>query len=120
MSKSLSRGLYLFSILLAIVGGLLLAYSVTTHPIGQNSRVTEVIHSGWLLIGSILAFASVLLAFAAWIGALIRVAQLGRWIWFVCLIVFSGIAMLLYIFFGPRTPTRAMMAAHAPPAGGFG
>jgi hypothetical protein len=47
-------------------------------------------------------------------------APLGHWIWFVFLLLFSGIALLLYIFFGPKTPTRAVMTAHAPPAGGFG
>ena len=120
MSKSLSRNLYLLSILLTIIGGLSLARGVMENPNPLHSTVNQLAHSLWLDVGAILVFVAGLLVFAAWIGALIRTAQLGRWIWFVFLILFSGLTLLLYIFFGPKTPTRAYIAAHAPPAGGFG
>ena len=43
----------------------------------------------------------------AWIGALIKTAKLGQWLWFILLIVFSGITMLVYIFAGPTKPANS-------------
>jgi hypothetical protein len=40
----------------------------------------------------------------SWIGALIKMAQLQRWGWFICLLLFQSIALLLYVFIGPETP----------------
>ena len=48
-----------------------------------------------------------LLILISWIGALIRTAVLGRWGWFVVLLVLGLIGLLLivqliYVFFGPN------------------
>ncbi|BCL83037.1 hypothetical protein ccbrp13_55020 [Ktedonobacteria bacterium brp13] len=56
------------------------------------------------VIGGLLVFIGGILVLIAWIGALIKTAKLGRWGWFVCLIIFSGITLLIYIFWGPTTP----------------
>jgi hypothetical protein len=32
---------------------------------------------------------------------------LGQWVWFILLIVFSGITMLVYIFAGPTQPANS-------------
>ena len=50
-----------------------------------------------------------ILALIAWIGALINSAKANRWGWFVCLIIFSGITMLVYLFAGP-VPARQPQA----------
>jgi len=89
MSRSLSRNFYLIGVLIVFI-----SFILTTN------RTTSVLGSIILLIGGIVAF-------VAWIGALVKTAQLGRWGWFVCLIVFSIIAMLIYIFSGPQTPKAA-------------
>ena len=41
----------------------------------------------------------------AWIGALIRTAQSGRWAWFVLLLLFSVVSLLVYLLWGP-TPEK--------------
>ena len=120
MSKSLSRTLYLLSILAAIVGGLLLARAFAGHTTTVNGTVTYVAHGGLAALGSTIGVVSVILALVAWIGALVRMAQLGHWVWFVFLILFSGITMLLYIFFGPKYPSRPPMPVTTPPYGNFG
>jgi hypothetical protein len=45
----------------------------------------------------------------AWIGALIKTAQLGQWLWFVLVLLLSGtvIMMLVYIFAGPTKPANS-------------
>lgn len=40
-------------------------------------------------------------AFVAWAGALVNSAKARRWGWVACLIVFSAISMLAYLFIGP-------------------
>lgn len=41
----------------------------------------------------------------AWVGALIRTAQSGRWGWFVLLLFFSVVSLLIYLLWGP-TPEK--------------
>ena len=86
MKKSLSRILYLSGLVLSFIGGALLQASSTV---------------AYALIG-----VAVVLILAAWIGSLITTAKLGRWGWFVCLIIFSSITMLVYIFWGPKTSAK--------------
>jgi hypothetical protein len=43
----------------------------------------------------------------AWIGALIRTAQSGRWGWFVLLLLFSGVSLLIYLLWGPTPENLA-------------
>jgi hypothetical protein len=105
MRKSLSRNIYLAAIGLAIVAGILLAISIPGGTSTQTATGTQVTPGNGALFGIalFLFFAAGIVGFVAWIGALIRMAQLKRWGWLICLIVFSGIAMLLYIFIGPTT-----------------
>jgi uncharacterized protein (DUF486 family) len=56
------------------------------------------------LIAILLLIVGSVFALIAWIGALIKTAKLGQWLWFILLIVFSGITMLVYIFAGPTQP----------------
>lgn len=119
MNKSLSRLLYLLSILCAIVGSLLLARGYMGSTMLPDGT-THLAHTGSAVIGIVLEFIAIVFAFIAWIGALIRMARLRRWGWFTCLIIFSSIAMLFYIFFGPKTATYPSMSITTPPYGGFG
>lgn len=112
MKKSTSRNLYLLALLLDIVGVVLFVIGA----VGSNlNDLNTLAASGHLFvsadmsnpmftaIGALLVALGGLLFLIAWIGALIRTAQLGRWGWFVCLLVLSGITMLVYIFGGPTT-----------------
>jgi len=42
----------------------------------------------------------------AWIGALVRTAQLQEWVWFVLLLVFQGVTLLAYVIAGPDQPRQ--------------
>lgn len=96
MSKSLTRTLYLVGLVLEAVGAL---FTV----LGLRGTGTP-----FLLIGiPVVAIASILLT-VVWISALVKTLQLRRWLWFVCLLVFSGLALLLYVFIGPQQPPTAL------------
>lgn len=119
MRKAFSRLLYLAAIVFALIGGFLLSHAYADGVVLPNgalhpSNVTTAV------FGIILASLACVLALAAWVGALFKMAQLHRWGWFVCLLLFSGITMLLYIFFGPTTSTYPPMPVTTPPYGGFG
>jgi hypothetical protein len=113
MRKSVSRTLYLLAIVCSIGAAVLVFLGLngtTITALPSNASYTDVINSvnnpALLIAGVAVAAIGSILALIAWIGALIRTAQLGRWGWFVCLLVLSGITMLVYIFAGPTTPAR--------------
>ena len=104
MSKSLTRNLYLIAILGLIVGIVIATVGATqTTTAADGTPTLSGTGATLALVGLALYVIAGILAFVAWIGALIKTAQLKRWGWFVCLIVFSGITMLVYIFAGPET-----------------
>ncbi|HET8840329.1 MAG TPA: hypothetical protein VFN35_02635 [Ktedonobacteraceae bacterium] len=108
MRKSVSRTLFLLAILLEIAGGVVFALGLqgTTYTTSGNTITSVNLGSSspLLLVSTALFAIGGLLALIAWVGALVRTAQLGRWGWFVCLLLFNGITMLIYIFAGPTTP----------------
>jgi hypothetical protein len=109
MSRSLSRTLYLIGIGILILGGILLAIGIpggTTTTDANGVHVTTPGNGALFGIGLTLMLLASIPMFVAWIGALVRTAQLGTWGWFVALLLVSGIAMLIYIFFGPDIPRR--------------
>ena len=57
--------------------------------------------SGAVVIGFVLYLAGALAALVAWILGLIRTAQLGRWGWFVAVLLISPLGSLLYGLAGP-------------------
>lgn|SRR5258708_32209441 len=133
MNKTLSRVLFLFGIIAMLVGAGILIYAfsgngirLTGNGLQANGDViaSHVTHPFWATIGAIVAFFGYLLGLIAWMGALARMAQFSRWIWFVCLIIIPGLAMLAYVFFGPRTPSRRVQAPKPitapPPYPGYG
>lgn len=123
MHKSVSRNLYLLALVCAIVAAVLIVLgisgsTVSTFQNGQYSvpAVTSIGNPGLFVAGIGLSIVGGILGLIAWIGALVRTAQLGRWGWFVCLIVLSGITMLIYIFAGPTTPAnQPVYASQYPP-----
>lgn len=117
MNKRLSRWLFFLGILLMLIGGGFLVYAFSRGGFPTNSTVvtSQVHHPFWAMIGSIIALFGYLLGLIAWMGAIARMAQFSRWVWFVCLIILPFLGMLCYVFFGPRTPSRrAQMQRPAP------
>jgi hypothetical protein len=111
LSKSLTRTLYLLAILGFIVGFVLTIVGASqTSTAADGTSTISGTGAAVALVGVVLYAIAGILAFVAWIGALIKTAQLQRWGWFVCLIVFSGITMLIYIFAGPETSPNQVPA----------
>ena len=122
MSRSLSRNLYLIGLGIVIVATILifaaLAGSQTTTDASGYTRVTSVGNPILLGLSIFLFVIAGIIDLVAWVGALVKTAQLGRWGWFICLLLFSGITMLIYIFAGPQTPAYVQVPAGGyPPAG---
>ena len=65
----------------------------------------------WLAIG--LYVVGGITSFIGYLGALIKMAQLEQWLWFILLLVFSGITMLVYIFVGPETRAGSQLPTYA-------
>ena len=108
MSKTMSRNLYLLGIVAAIIGGIFEAIAFaagkTSTTAGGGSTTTP---NGILFVLALIFFiAAAVAGTIAWIGALIRMVQLQHWVWFVLLLLISGIMMLIYIFFGPTRPAN--------------
>jgi hypothetical protein len=111
MRKSTSRWLYLGGIVIAIIATILLVVSLqgssTSTSASGTTTVTSIGNPGLLSVSVILYVISGIIAAVGWIGALVKTARLGRWGWFICLLLLSGITMLVYIFAGPTTPVSS-------------
>ena len=128
MRKKTILWVVLAAIVLAIVGAVIFAPSIataTSHCTQEqisNNTCSITLKGGQaagVIIGSILWVVSGVLWLVAWIGALIRSAKMGSWVWFVIILLFSGLGTLIYAIFGPRdrpTPTAYPPTSY-PPAG---
>lgn len=115
MKKSVSCVLYILALLLYVGGVAVFVYGAgggnmdTFNSLAASGHLfvaADMSNSMLTALGALLVAAGSLLALIAWLGALIKTARLGRWGWFVFLLLFSGITMLIYIFAGPTTSTR--------------
>jgi hypothetical protein len=118
MERKTSRNLYLIGLLLIIVatvlfvvGGTAALAATTTNPDGTVNTSAGAGLGIMVLIAIIVYVVGGILALIAWIGALIKTARLSQWLWFILLLVFSGITMLVYIFAGPTKPASSAQAA---------
>jgi hypothetical protein len=112
MKKSVSRILYLLAIVIDIVaitvfyqgaGGGDMAKFNALAAAGHLFVAADMSNSSMTATGALLFLIAFLLAIVAFVGALVKTARLRRWGWFICLLLFSGITMLIYIFAGPTT-----------------
>lgn len=106
MKRKTSRNLFLAAIISLILSVVILVVSTPD----QTTASTQAAGLGVtiLLIVALLAlFAAPVLAVIAWMGALIKMAKLGHWVWFMLLLVLNGFTMLIYIFAGPTEQAGA-------------
>ena len=89
MSKKTINRLFWPAVILFIVGIVLAVVGAA-----QSSAILALIGVVAYLIGLVLYIIS-------WIGSLVATAKLGRWGWFVCILLLSPIAELVYVFAGP-------------------
>jgi hypothetical protein len=104
VSKSRTRTLYLLGLLGLVVG--LVLYVVAANQGALDANGTPMLTgpgATLALVALAVYVVASILATVAWVGALIKMAQLQRWGWFVGLLLFSGIALLIYVFAGPTT-----------------
>jgi hypothetical protein len=100
MQRSTSRNLYLIGPLIGLVG--LIPFLLAYLGAFQNLGVILL-----LLAGVALPLVGGILTLIGYLGALAKLAQLSQWGWFVLLLLFSAIAMFVYIFAGPMESKRA-------------
>ncbi len=99
-----------------IIGGLVgSTYSTTTAGYSTSTQVTSFGNLPLFIIGVIIVSLSAIPFLIAWIGALINLARLQEWIWFVLMLIFSWITLLVYLFAGPTTPRTPQYAQYMPP-----
>ena len=118
MERKTSRNLYLSAIVLAIIAAILFVVSggvaaANVTPDGQVSGAAGGIFAILAIVAVVLFIVVAILAFISWVGALIKTAQLGQWLWFILLLILggTGIMMLVYIFVGPTEPKMVTAAS---------
>jgi hypothetical protein len=110
MRRSLIRILYLSGLGVILLGVILLLVSfasgatTTTNAYGGTTTTPNNVALFVAAIGIICLGAIPVLV--AWIGALVRTAQLQEWVWFVLLLVFQGVTLLAYVIAGPDQPRQ--------------
>ncbi len=77
--------------------------SCQTSIYGTNPGECLVSASGSVLIGFVLYLAGVLAALFAWLIGLFQTARIGRWGWFLGVLLLSPLGSLLYGLVGPKT-----------------
>ena len=116
MSKRTILILSIAAILLGIVGAIVYVIGVgavaTCAGTGATSISADCASQGGLsfLIGTGLLILGGICSLIAFIGGLIKTAQIGAWVWFVLILLFTPLATLIYGIAGPET--RATPAAY--------
>ncbi len=112
MSKRTIRLLAILSILLALVGaGLIVAGIVGSPWTTPSAHATGFASLSLFVAGVVIAALALVSHQIAWAGALINLARLQQWSWFVFVLVLHGIAVLVYLIAGPTTPAGMVYAA---------
>ena len=113
---------FIVSILMDLIGlGLLVGglvgstYTTNTYGNSTNAQVTNFGNLPLFVTGVTLLSLSAIPFLIAWIGALINLARLHEWVWFVLILIFSWITLLVYLFAGPTTPRVPQYAQYMPP-----
>ena len=111
---------FIVSVVLLIAGlslfiaGLIGSTTVYNQYTGAND-VTSLGNPTLFVTGIILWVLSCVPFLVAWIGALVNLARLQQWVWFVLMFVFSGICLIVYLFAGPETPKVAQYPQYPQP-----
>ena len=113
--------LYVLSIVMGLVGaGLILAglagstFSNPSTPYSVGSQVATLGNPALFVAGVAIAVLAGIPHLIAWIGALVNLARLQQWVWFVLMLLFSSICLLVYLIAGPTTPAAPQNPSYAP------
>ena len=124
MKRSLIRKLALSSIGVALLGGILLIVTIatgtkTTSQLADGTTMVSItsVNVGLLIVSILVLVAGGIVNFIAWVGALVKTAQIHSWGWFALVFFLNPIGMLIYSFVGPEVP--AVMAYPMPQQTGY-
>jgi hypothetical protein len=102
-----------------IIGGLVgSTYTTTTNGYSTNAQLTSIGNAPLFIVGIVIASLSAIPYLIAWIGALVNLARLQQWVWFVLMLIFQWITLLVYLIAGPTTPAGVpQYSQYMPPQG---
>jgi hypothetical protein len=100
-----------------IVGGLVgSSYTTTNTAYSTSAQVTSFGNLPLFIVGVIILSLSAIPYLIAWIGALINLARLQEWVWFVLMLIFQWITLLVYLIAGPtRRADVPQYSQYVPP-----
>ena len=110
MSKRTIGIFFIVSIIMGLVGaGLIIGglvgstYTTTTNGYSTGGQITSFGNLPLFIAGVIILSLSAIPYLIAWIGALVNLARLQEWVWFVLMLIFQWITLLVYLIAGPTT-----------------
>jgi hypothetical protein len=122
MSKRTIGIFFIISIIMDLVGaGLIIGglvgstYTTTNNGYSTNAQLTSIGNTPLFVAGIVIVSLSAIPYLIAWIGALINLARLQEWVWFVLMLIFQWITLLVYLFAGPTTPRVPQYTQYMPP-----
>jgi hypothetical protein len=122
MSKRTIGIFFIISIIMDLVGaGLIIGglvgstYTTTNNGYSTNVQPTSIGNTPLFVAGIVIVSLSAIPYLIAWIGALINLARLQEWVWFVLMLIFQWITLLVYLFAGPTTPRVPQYTQYMPP-----
>ena len=107
MRKSTIGVFFVINIIMALVGAGLIVGGVIGSTFTRSIYGNPTGHFGNLplfILGVVIVSLSGIPYLVAWIGALVNLARLQQWVWFVLVFIFHWIALLIYLIAGPTTP----------------
>lgn len=114
MRKRTIAILYILSIVLALIGiGLVLGglsgstYTTASNGYSTSAQIQSLGNPPLFVAGIILASLAGIPHLIAWIGALVALARLQQWVWFVLMLLFSSLCLLIYLIVGPDVSRAA-------------
>jgi hypothetical protein len=107
MSKSVTTRWYIGAWVVGAVS--MLVFFMTAHTHTTSSSITAAGTSPIAVIAWLLVIAASIVMLVTWIGALIRLGQLGRWGWFVLVLVLQliGLGILGMVAYAAAGPAHA-------------
>ena len=122
MSKRTIGIFFIVSVIMDLIGlGLIVGGLVgSTYTTTENGYTTtgQLGNPALFVTGVIIASLSAIPYLIAWIGALVNLARLQQWVWFVLMLIFQWITLIVYLIAGPTTrPGVPQYAQYMPPQG---
>jgi hypothetical protein len=103
MSRKTIAICFIVGVVIAIIGAILegsaMAATITAAATGGAPQAPNM---PLLIVSFILLAVGSILGLISWIGTLINLARLRRWVWFVLTIFFSGISIIVYLIVNPQ------------------